>query len=128
MDEREKDDPLRDLGERLDKARRGRTEPEKEPAPSPVSEARRALGIGLRMGLELVVAVFVGTGLGWAFDDWLGTRPWGLIIFFFLGIAAGMVNVYRAVTGMGMAIGYRRGGLDGASATPGAAEKDEDED
>ena len=128
MDERERDDPLRDLGERLDKARRGRAGLEKEPASGPDGEARRALGIGLRLGLELVVAVFVGVGLGWAFDDWLGTRPWGLIAFFFLGIAAGMVNVYRAVTGVGMAIGYRRGGADRAAATSSAAEKDEDED
>ena len=128
MDEREKDDPLRDLGERLDKARRGRAGLEKEPASGPESEARRALGIGLRLGLELVVAVFVGVGLGWAFDDWLGTRPWGLIVFFFLGIAAGMVNVYRAVTGVGMAMGYRRGGADQVAATPSAAETDEDED
>jgi len=128
MDEREKDDPLRDLGERLEKARRGQTESEEEPASSPDSEARKALGIGLRLGLELVVAVFVGVGLGWAFDDWLGTRPWGLIIFFFLGIAAGMVNVYRAVTGAGMAIGYRRGRADEAAPPSSPAEKDEDED
>jgi ATP synthase protein I len=108
MDEREKDDPLRELGERLDQARRGRTGLQDGPTPSPDNEARKALGIGLRLGLELVVAVFVGTGLGWAFDNWLGTRPWGIIGFFFLGVAAGMVNVYRAVTGMGMAMGYRR--------------------
>ena len=131
MDEREKDDPLRELGERLDKARRGRTGSEKEPAPTPDSEARKALGIGLRLGLELVVAVFVGTGLGWALDKALGTRPWGIIGFFFLGVAAGMVNVYRAVTGMGMAIGYRRSWQDEAAAKQSpvdAAVKDEDED
>ena len=127
MDEREKDDPLREFGERLDRARRGRPALKDEPAQGPESEARKALGIGLRLGLELVVAVFVGTGLGWVFDNWLGTRPWGMIGFFFLGIAAGMVNVYRAVTGMGMAIGYRRSG-DTGPAPKWDDETDKDED
>lgn len=65
--------------------------------------------MGLRIGVELVVAVAVGAGIGWALDRWLGTRPWGMILFLFLGIAAGMMNVYRAVAGLGMAVGYRRG-------------------
>jgi F0F1-type ATP synthase assembly protein I len=33
-----------------------------------------------------------------------------MIVFVLLGIAAGMLNVYRAMTGMGMAVGY--GGPD----------------
>ncbi len=40
-------------------------------------------------------------------DKWLGTRPWGMVVFFFLGVAAGMLNVYRAVAGMGGAVGFR---------------------
>jgi len=38
----------------------------------------------------------------------LGTRPWGMIILFFLGVAAGMMSVYRAVTGVRTAVGFRR--------------------
>lgn len=64
--------------------------------------------MALRIGLELVVAVVVSTVIGWALDAWLGTRPWLTIVFFFLGVGAGMVNVWRAVMGMGMAVGYRR--------------------
>ncbi|HJT07439.1 MAG TPA: AtpZ/AtpI family protein [Stellaceae bacterium] len=108
MDERDTRDPLRDLGQRLDAARRGQGRPASgAPSDSGVSEARAALSLGLRIGLELVVAVAVGLGIGWAFDRWLGTRPWGLILFLFLGIGAGMLNVYRAVSGMGMAMGYK---------------------
>jgi ATP synthase protein I len=55
-----------------------------------------------------VVAIGVATGLGWALDHWLGTRPWGMIVLFFLGVAAGMLNVYRAVTGISAPVGYRR--------------------
>jgi len=119
MDEREKVDPLKELGERLDKARQTRRQPVSE---APQTGAGSALALGWRIGLELVVAVVVGFFIGWAIDKWLGTRPWGMIVFFFLGVAAGMVNVYRAVTGLGMAIGYkdRRGGT--------ATDWDEDED
>jgi ATP synthase protein I len=108
MDERDTRDPLRDLEQRLDAARRGRGRPASgTPSDSGVSDARTALSFGLRIGLELVVAVAVGVAVGWAFDRWLGTRPWGMILFLFLGIGAGMLNVYRAVSGMGMAMGYK---------------------
>ena len=43
-----------------------------------------------------------------ALDRWLGTTPWGLIGMFFLGAGAGIVNVYRAVNGIGYAPGYRK--------------------
>lgn len=121
MDEREKVDPLKELGERLDQARRKR-EPVVRSAPQEGTSS--ALALGWRIGLELVVAVVVGFFIGWAIDKWLGTRPWGMIGFFFLGIAAGMVNVYRTVAGMGMAMGYRRQDPSGGA----AAKWDEDED
>ena len=52
-----------------------------------------ALGFGLRIGIELVAALCVGLALGWLADRYIGTRPWGLIAGFFLGSAAGVVNV-----------------------------------
>lgn len=127
MDEREKVDPLKELGERLDKARETRAP---TPAP-PRQEIGAALALGWRVGLELVIAIVVAVFIGWAMDRWLGTRPWGMIGFFVLGVAAGMVNVYRTVTGMGMAMGYRRGKQDDTAAKDtaakwDAADKDED--
>jgi ATP synthase protein I len=70
-----------------------------------------------------VVAILVGTAIGWAFDRWVGTRPWGMIVMFFLGTATGMVNVWRAVTGAGMAVGYRQ---QQDAAAPRDREEDED--
>lgn len=111
MDERDARDPLRDLEERLERARRSREQQSpRASGDDAAGESRSALALAFRIGLELVVAVVVGVAIGWAFDRWLGTRPWGMIVFFFLGIGAGMVNVYRAVTGMGAAVGYRRQG------------------
>jgi ATP synthase protein I len=56
----------------------------------------------------LVSGLLVGLAIGWGLDWWLGTRPWLLIVFFFLGAAAGILNVYRATKGYGLAVGYRK--------------------
>ncbi len=116
-------DPLARLGERLDRARSARGG---EPAAGGGDAGlQQSIGPGLRIGVELVVAIVVATGLGWALDRWLGTRPWGTIVLFFLGVAAGMVNVYRAVTGIKTVVGYRR--LDKPAGRP-AAKGDWDDD
>lgn len=54
------------------------------------------IGVGLRIGTELVVGVMVGVAIGWSFDRALGTDPWGLVIFFVLGFAGGLMNVIRS--------------------------------
>ena len=69
---------------------------------------RSGLGLGMRMASEMVVGLGVGVGIGLALDWWLGTKPWLLVTFFFLGSAAGMLNVYRAFAGYGHAIGYKK--------------------
>lgn len=66
-----------------------------------------ALGMAFRIGVELVAALIVGVGIGLLIDYWLGTAPWGLVAFFFLGAGAGVLNVYRAVAGYGLAVGYK---------------------
>ena len=53
------------------------------------------LGIAFKMSTELVAAVLVGTIIGFIFDNWFGTKPWFIIIFFFLGVTAGILNVIR---------------------------------
>ena len=66
------------------------------------------LGFALRIATELVAGIGVGVGLGLALDWWLETGPWLLIVFFFLGAGAGMMNMYRVVAGYGHAVGYRK--------------------
>jgi ATP synthase protein I len=87
-------DPLARLEQRLERARQEQAGGEGgggRAAPPP----RGALGTGMRVGIELVAGLVVGLVLGWGFDRLFGTRPWGLIVFFLLGAAAGMLNVYR---------------------------------
>ena len=64
------------------------------------------LALAGRVTTELVAGVVVGTFIGWALDNWLGTTPTLMVVFFFLGSAAGMMNVWRALTGRGMAAGF----------------------
>jgi ATP synthase protein I len=126
MSENPPSDPLARLGEKIDKAQAGRA-PVRKTGGNPGMQ--QGLAVGFRIGVELVTAVVVSVGLGWAIDRWLGTRPWVMLAMFFLGIAAGMLNVYRAVTGMGMAVGYRRGDSKNTGGGQAAASKwDDDED
>jgi ATP synthase protein I len=123
MSESRPPDPLVRLGEEIDKARAERVR--RQPVVGDRSVLQQGLGLGVRIGIELVVAVVVATGLGWAIDRWFGTRPWGMILLFFLGIAAGMLNVYRAVTGVSGPVGYRPPDA-GAAASEGGRWDDED--
>ncbi len=111
MSEGRPPDPLARLGEEIDKARAERVR--RGPVVSDRSSVQSGLGLGFRIGIELVVAVVVATGIGWAIDRWFGTRPWGMIVLFFMGVAAGMLNVYRALTGLSGAAGYRPPGERG---------------
>ena len=58
------------------------------------------LGNAFRLGTELVSAVVVGTIIGFILDSWFDTKPWLIIIFFFLGSIAGVSNVIRAAKKM----------------------------
>lgn len=125
MSEGKPQDPLARLGERIAKAWAERAR--REPVVADRSALQQGLGFGFRIGIELVVAVAVATALGWALDHWLGTRPWGMIVLFFLGVAAGMLNVYRAVTGVSTAAGYRRPNEAPAATRPASDKWDDDE-
>ena len=58
------------------------------------------MGNAFKLGTELIAAVIVGTIIGFILDNWFDTKPWLIIIFFFLGAAAGMLNVIRAANRM----------------------------
>ena len=58
------------------------------------------MGGAFKLGTELVAAVAVGTIIGFILDSWFDTKPWLFIIFFFLGAAAGMLNVIRTANQM----------------------------
>ena len=58
------------------------------------------LGIAFKMSTEMVAAVVVGTIIGFILDNWFGTKPWLILIFFFVGVVAGILNVVRSAKNM----------------------------
>ena len=58
------------------------------------------IGSAFKLGTELVSAVIVGTIIGFILDNWFDTKPWLIIIFFFLGSVAGILNVIKTAQKM----------------------------
>ena len=65
-------------------------------------ESRNAASLGkaLKISTELVAAVVVGTTMGYILDSWFGTKPLLIICFFMIGVAAGIMNVFKAAKRM----------------------------
>ena len=59
-----------------------------------------SLGKALKISTELVASVVVGSTLGYILDSWFDTKPLLMIIFFFIGVAAGILNVFRSAKKM----------------------------
>jgi len=47
------------------------------------------------MGLHIVSAIIVGLVFGYYLDQYFGTKPWLLMIFFLLGVVAGFKMVFE---------------------------------
>ena len=58
------------------------------------------LGIAFKMSTEMVAAVVVGTIIGFILDKTFGTKPWLILIFFFVGVIAGIMNVIKSAKNM----------------------------
>ena len=67
----------------------------KQEKPNPSS-----IGSAFKLSTELVSAVAVGTIIGFILDKTFGTKPWLIIIFFFVGVIAGIINVIRSAKNM----------------------------
>ena len=59
-----------------------------------------SIGAAFKLSTELVAAVAVGTIIGFILDNWFGTKPWLIIIFFFIGVIAGIINVIKSAKNM----------------------------
>ena len=99
------------LGDRLKKAKA-----EHEPGRQGGDTLQgRGMAYGFRMSSELVGAIVVGGLIGYALDQWLGTKPWLFLVFFVLGFAAGILNLLRAYRQMQGEIAAKTGGNLGKS-------------
>tara|TARA_B100000900_G_scaffold198357_1_gene168108 strand:+ start:446 stop:718 length:273 start_codon:yes stop_codon:yes gene_type:complete len=58
------------------------------------------IGSAFKLSTELVSAVAVGTIIGFILDKTFGTKPWLILIFFFVGVIAGIMNVIKSAKNM----------------------------
>jgi ATP synthase protein I len=66
-------------------------------SPEPSKSSVGSLGALSAVGIAFVLAVLFGFAIGYFLDRWLGTSPLFVIVFFFFGVAAGIINVVRTV-------------------------------
>ncbi len=90
------DDRLDALGRRLhglDRTARASQSAQREPAP---------MGRALQLGVDIAAGVGVGAFIGLMLDRLLATGPWLMIVFLFVGFAAGVRNVIRRASEFGV--------------------------
>ncbi len=59
-----------------------------------------SFGKALKISTELVASVFVGSIIGYLLDNWFDTKPLLTICFFIMGVAAGILNVFKSAKRM----------------------------
>tara|TARA_B100000700_G_scaffold234409_1_gene259830 strand:- start:642 stop:917 length:276 start_codon:yes stop_codon:yes gene_type:complete len=72
----------------------------KKKNPTENDDQKSSFGKAFQLSTELVSAVLVATIIGFILDNWFDTKPWLIIIFFFIGVAAGIINVIRSAKKM----------------------------
>ena len=59
-----------------------------------------SLGKALKISTELVASVVVGSTIGFILDSWFDTKPLLIIVFFIIGVIAGILNVIKVAKKM----------------------------
>ena len=60
------------------------------------AETMRTLGGLSTVGLTFVFSIMIGAGAGYLLMTYAGLGRWVFFLFFILGVAAGILSVYRA--------------------------------
>ena len=87
---------LKEISTRLKIAKKNIRKPEQKT----VGSNAASLGKALKISTELVAAVVVGSTIGFLLDSWFDTKPLLIICFFIMGVAAGILNVFRSAKKM----------------------------
>jgi F0F1-type ATP synthase assembly protein I len=65
------------------------------PPKKSLADSMRTIGALSTVGISFVLAIVIGAGAGLLLDRWFGTEKVFFLIFFVLGVVAGIINVYR---------------------------------
>lgn len=84
------DKDYKDFDQRLSDLKERTQEDDDEPRAS-------NMGIGFKIGIEIFAGCLLGFAVGYGIDEWVGSRPWGMIICFILGATGGMWNAWKTM-------------------------------
>ncbi len=85
-------------------------------APKPHTEEHYSQAqLAWRMVIELVAGLGIGFGIGYGLDALFGTTPWLMIVFIFLGLAAGVKTMMRSAAEVQAKQVAKAAGEDGES-------------
>ena len=87
---------LKEISTRLEIAKKNIKNVQKGSGSSNAASFSKAL----KISTELVAAVVVGSTIGFLLDNWFDTKPLLIICFFIMGVAAGILNVFRSAKKM----------------------------
>ena len=87
---------LKEISTRLEIAKKNIRDVQKDGERSNAS----SLGKALKISTELVAAVVVGSTIGFLLDSWFDTKPLLIICFFIMGVAAGILSVFKSAKKM----------------------------
>ena len=87
---------LKEISTRLEIAKKNIKDTQKDSKSSNAA----SLGKALKISTELVAAVVVGSTIGFLLDSWFDTKPLLIICFFIMGVAAGILNVFKSAKKM----------------------------
>ncbi|ENN95141.1 AtpZ/AtpI family protein [Bartonella vinsonii] len=60
-------------------------------------ESQGKIAHAIKLSSEFLASIIVGVVLGVGFDKLAGSWPWGVVLFLFLGFAAGVLSILRSV-------------------------------
>jgi ATP synthase protein I len=84
---------LRNLDRRLDEERAAEQQAQ---APRGMSVSMPGVARALRLAADFIAGILLGVALGWVFDRFFGTSPWGLIVWIVIGFVGGTLNMARS--------------------------------
>ena len=87
---------LKEISTRLEIAKKNIKDTQKDSKSSNAA----SFGKALKISTELIAAVVVGSTIGFLLDSWFDTKPLLIICFFIMGVAAGILNVFKSAKKM----------------------------
>ena len=97
----------------------------REPGPRKEDHHSQAQ-LAWRMVIELVAGLGIGFGMGYGLDSLFGTMPFLLVLFTFLGLAAGIKTMMRSAAEIQAKQVSADAGTDGNTAAPSGRPADDD--